>query len=113
MGCPRFAEKHKSLITQNVSSSSLQKPSECGETKKKAQMEHVSVLVKGWTWIPDNLDNLYSCSCGLSCLWTKSAVLADKPDALLYETTTPPSQVLSKVSAFVFQDVIFHFITMV
>ncbi|MFQ6650302.1 hypothetical protein Gotur_022112 [Gossypium turneri] len=55
-------------------------------------MEHVSVLVKGWTWIPDNLDNLYSCQCGMSCLWTKSPVLADKPDALLFETATPPLQ---------------------
>ncbi|KAL0326341.1 UNVERIFIED_CONTAM: Alpha-(1,4)-fucosyltransferase [Sesamum radiatum] len=57
-------------------------------------MTHVSVLVKGWTWIPDNMDNLYSCRCGLSCLWTKSSVLADKPDALLFETTTPPFQLL-------------------
>lgn len=48
------------------------------------------MLVKGWTWIPDNLDNLYPCRCGLSCLWTKSPVLADKPDALLFETSTPP-----------------------
>ncbi|KAL0391666.1 UNVERIFIED_CONTAM: Alpha-(1,4)-fucosyltransferase [Sesamum radiatum] len=38
------------------------------------------------------MDNLYSCRCGLSCLWTKSSVLADKPDALLFETTTPPFQ---------------------
>ncbi|XP_062029934.1 alpha-(1,4)-fucosyltransferase [Rosa rugosa] len=93
VGCARFTEKHKSLAqngSSSSSSSSLQQPSECG--KKKPQMEHVSVLVKGWTWIPDNLDNLYSCSCGLSCLWTKSSVLADKPDALLFETTTPPLQ---------------------
>lgn len=33
---------------------------------------------------------LYFCRCGLSCLWTKSSVLVDKPDALLFETTTPP-----------------------
>ncbi|XP_061343764.1 alpha-(1,4)-fucosyltransferase-like isoform X1 [Gastrolobium bilobum] len=39
-----------------------------------------------------NLDNLYTCRCGLSCLWTKSPVLADKPDALLFETSTPPNQ---------------------
>ncbi|CAI9282091.1 unnamed protein product [Lactuca saligna] len=56
------------------------------------KMNHVGVLIKGWTWIPDNLDNLYSCRCGLSCLWTKSPVLLDKPDALLFETTTPPSR---------------------
>lgn len=95
VGCARFREKHKSLTQNNGSSSSsypssLQQQSACG---KKPQMDHVSVLVKGWTWIPDNLDNLYSCPCGLSCLWTKSAVLADKPDALLFETTTPPLQV--------------------
>lgn len=99
MGCARFREKHKEkdmAVIQNEgskgngsSSSYLQEgdnESKCGELK----MEHVSLLVKGWTWIPDNLDNLYSCGCGLSCLWTKSSVLADKPDALLFETTTPP-----------------------
>lgn len=63
---------------------------ECGVLK----MKHVSVLVKEWTWIPDNLDNMYFCQCGLSCLWTKSPVLADNPDAILFETTTPPPQVL-------------------
>jgi hypothetical protein len=40
-----------------------------------------------------DLDNLYSCRCGLSCLWTKSNVLADKPDALMFESSTPPIQV--------------------
>lgn len=93
MGCAQFREKHRVLISKGSNgSSSLQESdgeSECGDLK----MDHVSVLVKGWTWIPDNLDNLYSCSCGLSCLWTKSSVLADKPDALLFETTTPPRQV--------------------
>ncbi|KAM1264664.1 hypothetical protein ACFX15_033975 [Malus domestica] len=58
----------------------------------ESKLEHVSVLVKVWTWITDNLDNLYSCPCGLSCLWTKSYVLVNKPDALLFETTTPPLQ---------------------
>lgn len=53
---------------------------------------HVSVLVKGWTWIPDNLDSLYSCRCGLSCLWTKSPVMADKPDVLLFENVIPPAR---------------------
>ncbi|XP_062165254.1 alpha-(1,4)-fucosyltransferase [Alnus glutinosa] len=90
VGCARFKEKHKALVpVQSNGSSSLQDFGlECPELK----MEHVSVLVKGWTWIPDNLDNLYSCRCGLSCLWTKSSVLADRPDALLFETTTPPPQ---------------------
>uniref|UniRef100_A0A7N0UPA0 Fucosyltransferase n=2 Tax=Kalanchoe fedtschenkoi TaxID=63787 RepID=A0A7N0UPA0_KALFE len=89
VGCAKFREIHKDLTSTNRSSSSFQdRIGECGAMK----MSHVNVLVKGWTWIPDNLDNLYSCECGLSCLWTKSAVLADKPDALLFETTTPPSQ---------------------
>ncbi|KAF9661619.1 hypothetical protein SADUNF_Sadunf19G0087700 [Salix dunnii] len=92
VGCMQFREKHKNLRSKGSNgSASLQVvdgDAGCNELK----MEHVSVLVKGWTWIPGNLDNLYSCRCGLSCLWTKSSVLADKPDALLFETTTPPLQ---------------------
>ncbi|KAG8472631.1 hypothetical protein CXB51_034576 [Gossypium anomalum] len=92
MGCSQFKLKHHDLIRLlSNSSGSLQEPvshSSCSLLK----MEHVSVLVKGWTWIPDNLGNLYSCQCGMSCLWTKSPVLADKPDALLFETATPPLQ---------------------
>ncbi|KAF4363720.1 hypothetical protein G4B88_000949 [Cannabis sativa] len=98
VGCPHFRESHKVSIQIANRSSSLQvsdAESECGELK----MDHVSVLVKGWTWIPDNLDNLYPCACGLSCLWTKSSVLADKPDALLFETTTPPLQSLFTTSS--------------
>ncbi|EEF35535.1 alpha-(1,4)-fucosyltransferase [Ricinus communis] len=101
VGCDQFREKFRDLINlrsfsssgsnNNRSVASLQvvggDDSGCNTELK---MKHVSVLVKGWTWIPDNLDNLYSCRCGLSCLWTKSSVLADKPDALLFETTTPP-----------------------
>lgn len=92
VGCSQFREKHRELLGNGSKTSSIQNAGggiQCGEL----QMSHVSVLVKGWTWIPDNLDNLYSCRCGLSCLWTKSSVLADKPDALLFETTTPPFQV--------------------
>ncbi|KAI6691234.1 hypothetical protein NL676_028062 [Syzygium grande] len=59
-------------------------------TFSELRLSHVSVLVKGWIWIPDNLDNLYPCRRGLSCLWTKSPVLADKLDALLFQTSTPP-----------------------
>ncbi|XP_022992659.1 alpha-(1,4)-fucosyltransferase-like [Cucurbita maxima] len=93
VGCDRFREKISGGLGNGSSSTSLQlvggdSNSECGGPK----LNHVSVLVKGWTWIPDNLDNLYSCSCGLSCLWTKSSVLADKPDALFFETSTPPRQ---------------------
>ncbi|XP_041016634.1 alpha-(1,4)-fucosyltransferase [Juglans microcarpa x Juglans regia] len=90
VGCVRFREKHITLLPiQSNGSSALQDYEfKCGELK----MEHVSVLVKKWTWIPDNLDKLYSCGCGLTCLWTKSSVLADRPDALLFETVTPPRQ---------------------
>ncbi|KAM1089087.1 hypothetical protein TB1_016140 [Malus domestica] len=56
VGCSRFREKHKLQMLQNKSSSlqQIRGESECGEAKS----EHVSVLVKGWTWIPDNLDIL-------------------------------------------------------
>ncbi|GKV09073.1 hypothetical protein SLEP1_g20621 [Rubroshorea leprosula] len=90
VGCARFREDQRGSIHVggNVSASLQETRGDSGCSELK--MNHVSVLVKGWTWIPDNLDNLYSCRCGLSCLWTKSSVLADKPDALLFETTTPP-----------------------
>lgn len=91
MGCARFREKPNGVSLNGSKVVSLQEiggDSACGGLT----MKHVSVLVKGWTWIPDNLDNLYSCRCGLSCLWTKSPVLADKPDALMFESTTPPIQ---------------------
>ncbi|XP_073143696.1 alpha-(1,4)-fucosyltransferase isoform X1 [Henckelia pumila] len=91
VGCARFRGKHEGFSRNGLKISSLQNADgeiQCGEL----QMKHVGVLVKGWTWIPDNMDNLYSCRCGLSCLWTKSQVLADRPDALFFETTTPPLQ---------------------
>lgn len=89
VGCARFKENHKDSIRGNVSSGSLQ-VSGGGLGCGKLKMKHVKVLVKGWTWIPDNLENLYSCRCGMTCLWTKSPVLADSPDALFFETSTPP-----------------------
>ncbi|CAA0818462.1 Alpha-(1-4)-fucosyltransferase [Striga hermonthica] len=91
VGCPKFRQKHADSPANRSKIASLQNAGgeiACGELR----MNHVSVLVKGWTWIPDNMDNLYSCRCGLSCLWTKSHVLADKPDALLFETISPPFQ---------------------
>nr|AAS59563.1 alpha 1,4-fucosyltransferase [Medicago truncatula] len=91
VGCAKFREKTNGVLLNQSKIVSLQ---EFGGDKvcKGFKMNHVSVLVKGWTWIPDNLDNLYSCRCGLSCLWTKSNVLADKPDALMFESSTPPIQ---------------------
>ncbi|KAI3758579.1 hypothetical protein L6452_06146 [Arctium lappa] len=92
VGCFNFREKHVGLVKKGSNSSSLQvgngREYQCSELK----MNHVGILIKGWTWIPDNLDNLYTCGCGLTCLWTKSSVLLDKPDALFFETTTPPSR---------------------
>ncbi|XP_039140138.1 alpha-(1,4)-fucosyltransferase-like [Dioscorea cayenensis subsp. rotundata] len=87
VGCPRFRNR---LAAWSPNASALQTVDarECSGIG----ISHVSVLVKGWTWIPDNLDNLYSCRCGLTCLWTKSPVLADKPDALLFENVMPPSK---------------------
>lgn len=93
VGCNNFRLKNQDLINGSVLLSSLQQDVfgelKCGVLK----VNHVGVLIKGWTWLPDNLDNLYSCRCGLSCLWTKSDVLVDKPDAVLFETTTPPLMV--------------------
>ena len=54
---------------------------------------HVNVLVKGWTWVPDALDGVYTCRCGVSCVWSKSVAAVDRPDALLFEGATPPPQV--------------------
>lgn len=85
VGCKKFREEYRELPT-NVSS--LQDPD--GIACNSLNLNHVSILVKGWTWIPDNLNNLYSCKCGLSCLWTKSEVLVDEPEAVFFETTTPP-----------------------
>ncbi|KAG7032901.1 Alpha-(1,4)-fucosyltransferase, partial [Cucurbita argyrosperma subsp. argyrosperma] len=93
VGCDRFREKIGGGLGNRSSSCSLQLVgADCSGDCHALKLVHVAVLVKGWTWIPDNLDNLYSCSCGLSCLWTKSSVLADKPDALFFETSTPPRQ---------------------
>ncbi|KAG1369865.1 alpha-(1,4)-fucosyltransferase [Cocos nucifera] len=85
VGCARFRERYKGW-TANVSAIQKVDGGDC----TALGMDHVSVLVKGWTWIPDNMDNLYSCRCGMTCLWTKSKVLADKPDALLFENVMPP-----------------------
>nr|XP_018898370.1 PREDICTED: alpha-(1,4)-fucosyltransferase-like [Bemisia tabaci] len=91
VGCDRFREKHNKVIPNQSAVPSLQ-PTGCDLDCERLKLKHVSILVKKWTWIPDNLDNLYPCSCGLSCLWTKSSVLADKPDAELFENHSPPAQ---------------------
>lgn len=87
MGCAEFRSKASKAKLNNPS---LQNPSimSCPSLQQK----HVSVYVKEWTWLPDNIENLYSCDCGLTCMWTKSEVLADDPDVVLYETVAPPHQ---------------------
>ena len=90
--------------TMTYRNPSLQSPYGPGTTScTSMKLRHVSVLVKRWRWLPDNLHNLYSCvgysSCGLTCLWTKSPALADAPDALLFETTNPPPQVYALLYA--------------
>ena len=89
VGCDRFREKHGKWTANPSAVQDID-----GRDCSGLDLPHVSVLVKAWTWIPDNLDQIYSCRCGLSCLWTKSKVLADKPDALLFENFTPPRTVM-------------------
>ncbi|KAJ3671450.1 hypothetical protein LUZ60_007529 [Juncus effusus] len=84
IGCWKFGKKFENWT---VDESALQKGNEGCEGKRR---RHVRVLVKGWTWIPDNLDGIYSCGCGLSCTWSKSRVVVDTPDALFFENSMPP-----------------------
>lgn len=86
VGCARFREKETPRII--LPNPSLQDPDaiSCGSML----LQHVAVLVKDWRWLPNNLENLYSCGCDLTCMWTKSEVLAGNPDALLFETANPP-----------------------
>ncbi|KAH7292533.1 hypothetical protein KP509_29G073100 [Ceratopteris richardii] len=85
VGCANYRKIADKGFPKNPS---LQDPNmdSCTSLKQK----HVVVHVKGWTWLPDNLQNLYSCDCGLSCMWTTSEVFADDPDVLLFESVTPP-----------------------
>jgi alpha-1,4-fucosyltransferase len=65
-----------------------------GATCEDMKTRHVGVFVKGWTWIPDALDGVYTCRCGVSCVWSKAAAVVDRPDAMLFEGATPPLEVL-------------------
>lgn len=93
VGCKEYRKKHQGELGLGFSHNdtvnpSLQQPDavECGKLKQ----QHVSILVKKWTWIPETLNNMYSCGCGLTCLWTNTEVLADHPDAHFFETYKPP-----------------------
>ncbi|WOL15059.1 alpha-(1,4)-fucosyltransferase-like [Canna indica] len=87
VGCERFREKHRNWTAPDPSAI---QDAEAGDCSTLGRRRHVSILVKRWSWIPDEMDNLYSCRCGLSCLWSKSQVLADDPDALFFEWDSPP-----------------------
>jgi hypothetical protein len=81
VGCDRFQEKFKGW---KVNASAVQEMDryECSQLK----MSHASVYVKLASWVPDILDGLYLCRCGLSCLWTRNEALADKADVWLWVT---------------------------
>lgn len=85
VGCSQFRKKG---IRDNSTNPSLQDPNSisCDSLKLK----HIAIHVKKWTWLPDSMENIYSCGCGLTCMWTKSEVLVDNPDAVLFEFVTPP-----------------------
>lgn len=93
VGCEKFEKKFQSWKANSsaIQGSDVQ---DCATWQKEGKRRHVSVFVKGWTWIPDNLDGIYSCGCGLSCAWSKSPVVVDRPDALFFEGATPPRIVM-------------------
>ncbi|KAF0935233.1 hypothetical protein E2562_031269 [Oryza meyeriana var. granulata] len=42
-----------------------------------------AVAVRGVTWVPDILDGVYQCRCGMTCLWSRNEeALADAPDVI-------------------------------
>ncbi|CAN6357770.1 unnamed protein product [Urochloa humidicola] len=97
VGCPRIRAKLAADPVANATAASASAAITGGAAWGGARCEdlatrHVGVLVKGWTWIPDALDGVYTCRCGVSCIWSKSAAAVDRPDALLFEGATPPSQ---------------------
>ncbi|KAH7424657.1 hypothetical protein KP509_11G018200 [Ceratopteris richardii] len=92
VGCSRFIVQNRthSFPGSANRNPSLQDPE--GLSCASMRLQHVSVFVKEWRWLPDSLENLYSCRCGLSCLWSKSEALTYGADAELYETGHPPRQ---------------------
>ncbi|KAJ1264982.1 hypothetical protein BS78_08G042300 [Paspalum vaginatum] len=94
VGCPRIRAKLAANATgaaeppASITGGAAWATVTCGDLATR----HVGVLVKGWTWIPDALDGVYTCRCGVSCVWSKSAAAVDRPDVLLFEGATPPPQ---------------------
>jgi hypothetical protein len=85
IGCSRFRDKFRRW---KVNESAVQQAD--GGDCSRLKIDHVSVLVMQVTWIPDILDGLYECQCGLSCMWTRNDALADQPDVVLYQYVRPP-----------------------
>ncbi|XP_052153288.1 alpha-(1,4)-fucosyltransferase-like [Oryza glaberrima] len=89
VGCAAFAEKHRSRSSPPPGPAALQDPeaAPCGSLR----LPHVALAVRGVTWVPDILDGVYQCRCGLTCLWSRNEeALADTPDVVLYEIWPPP-----------------------
>ena len=99
VGCPRIRAKigAANATTPSAMASITGGAGWGGARCEEMKTRHVGVFVKGWTWIPDALDGVYTCRCGVSCVWSKAAAVVDRPDALLYEGATPPQQVLQFV----------------
>ncbi|KAJ4756650.1 hypothetical protein LUZ62_091055 [Rhynchospora pubera] len=85
VGCSQFRDKFRKWKVNNTAVQQINSGG-CSEFK----LDHVSVLVKQVMWIPDILDGLYECRCGLSCLWSRNDALADHADVDLYQFFGPP-----------------------
>lgn len=92
VGCAAFAEKFQSWTPDK---SALQDPeaAPCGLLR----LPHVAVAVRSVTWVPDILDGVYQCRCGITCVWNRNEeALADAPDVVLYESWHPPATVSTR-----------------
>ncbi|KAJ4814148.1 hypothetical protein LUZ62_026714 [Rhynchospora pubera] len=85
VGCSQFREKFRRW---KVNASVVQPADAVGCSELK--LDHVSVWAKAVSWVPDILDGLYECRCGLSCLWTQNEVLAHPADVEFYQALGPP-----------------------
>lgn len=92
VGCPRIRAKigAANATTASAMAAITGGAGWAGATCEDMKTRHVGVFVKGWTWIPDALDGVYTCRCGVSCVWSKAAAVVDRPDAMLFEGATPP-----------------------
>jgi hypothetical protein len=96
VGCPRFRDKFRRW---KVNETAVQQAD--NRDCPKFKLNHVTVWAKAVSWVPDVLDGLYECRCGLNCLWSQSDVLADQPDVELYQAYDPPQTVRLRFHFFV------------